>query len=574
MRNTKLHVSGTFLNSAESFLATSKIATARDFSVHGLLRWLYLGRLTLTLGVLVAILVVWPEENTDATRIATVMFLASLGMTVASFWYTHVLERGAGQNFLYIHVVFDVALVTTIIHIMAGDPTFAPTYILVITEGALLLPLPGGMLIGALASISYFADQAWVNTLTIADTFQILLFALVALITGWLGDRVRRTGMRLGAVESELQQLRLDTGDILGNIATGVLTVDAQGRLAYMNRAAQELLGFAMDKWEGAPVLDAVSMVSPGLASILKRTINRREDSTRFKSLVRHGTRDITLGINTTVLEREHFEPSVTAIFEDITDLERLEMVRRRNERLEAVAELSASLAHEIKNPLASIRSSVEQMASGKLDSVDRDVLERLVLAESDRLSRLLSDFLDFSVMKLGTRETIDLSRVVCDGVAMAQQHPDAERGADVTLRGIDDPLLIPGDHDLLHRLVFNLVLNAVQFAGSDGWVRLTLEDCSAHPSPHGIEVASPIRLSIEDSGPGIEDEYMSRIFDPFYTTREGGSGLGLAVVHRAVEAHDGAVLVERGEVGGAKFIIYLPGDATSVSTQESATSE
>jgi two-component system, NtrC family, sensor histidine kinase PilS len=558
----------------ESFLATSNGASTRDFNVHGLLRWLYVGRLTLTLGVLVAILVVWPEENTEGTRIATIMFLASVGMTFASFWYTHVLGREAGQNFLYIHVVFDVALVTTIIHIMAGDPTFAPTYILVITEGALLLPLPGGVLIGALASISYFADQLWVNTLTIADTFQILLFALVALITGWLGDRVRRTGLQLGQVESELQQLRLDTSDILGNIATGVLTVDAQGRLAYMNRAAQDLLGIPMDKWEGAPVLSAVKMVSPGLASIIQRTIDRKEESTRFKSRARQEGREMTLGINTTVLERDDFEPSVTAIFEDITDMERLEMVRRRNERLEAVAELSASLAHEIKNPLASIRSSVEQMASGKLASDDRDLLERLVLTESDRLSRLLSDFLDFSVMKLGIRETIDLSGVVCDGLALAQQHPDAERGVAVELLGTDDPILIPGDQDLLHRLVFNLVLNAVQFAGPDGWIRLTLEDCSGKPPPRGIDVASPVRVTVEDSGPGISDEHITRVFDPFYTTREGGSGLGLALVHRAVEAHEGAILVERGESGGAKFIIYLPGDSTSEPQQESAPSE
>lgn len=563
-----------FLVMAEPILHNTPAGHTGGFNVPVLLPWLYVGRLTLTLGVLVAILVVWPEDDPQATRIATMMFMASVGVTVASFWYTHLLARPASQNFLYMHVVFDVVLVTTIIHIMGGDPTFAPTYILVITEAALLLPLPGGMLIGALASIMYFADQVWVSTLTTADTFQILLFALVALITGWLGDRVRRTGLQLGEVESELEQLRLDTGDILGNINTGVLTVDAQGRLLYLNPAAQHILGIGLDEWQDSPVLNEVGSVSPGLASIIQRTIDRKEVSTRFKSRARQGGKDITLGISTTILEREKFAPSVTAIFQDITDLERLELVRRRNERLEAVAELSASLAHEIKNPLASIRSSVEQMASGKLDSGDRDVLERLVLTESDRLSRLLSDFLDFSVMKLSIRESVDLSRVVCDGVALAQQHPAAEGEVTVTLVGIDDPVLVPGDHDLLHRLVFNLVLNAIQFAGPDGWVRLSLEDCSGDPRPHGVDVTTPVRLVVEDSGPGISEEHMPRIFDPFYTTREGGSGLGLALVHRAVEAHEGAILVERGDAGGAKFVIYLPGDSTPVPTAESESSE
>ena len=157
------------------------------------------------------------------------MFVSAAIVTAASFWYTNVLNVSPGREFLYAQVVFDALVVTALIHVTGGgESSFAPLYILVIAAGALLLPLPGGMLIGALVSLLYFGDTIWWNAETLSGSvfLQIGLFATVALATGWLGDRLRRAGMELGVVESELRQLRLDTGDILGNISTGVLTVD------------------------------------------------------------------------------------------------------------------------------------------------------------------------------------------------------------------------------------------------------------------------------------------------------------------------------------------------------------
>jgi two-component system sensor histidine kinase PilS (NtrC family) len=267
------------------------------------------------------------------------------------------------------------------------------------------------------------------------------------------------------------------------------------------------------------------------------------------------------LGVSTAVLERaDGGAPSVTAIFQDITDLERIDALDRRAERLQAVAELSASLAHEIKNPLASIRSAVEQLtraSSGPgLASEDQSLLQRLVLAESDRLSRLLSEFLEFSALRRGPAAEVDLAAVVRDAVTLVRQQAD---GVSVGCAGLDQARVIPGDGDLLHRAVFNLVLNAVQFAGKDGQVRVELMAMSSAEAP-GLEGRDPIRLVVTDSGPGVDPESMSRIFDPFFTTRPGGTGLGLAVVHRAVVAHEGAVFVDRAPSGGAEFSIVLPG--------------
>ena len=352
-----------------------------------------------------------------------------------------------------------------------------------------------------------------------------------------------------------------------------MLTVVDGGRLGYINTAGEGFLNLSLDQWHGAPILGVVEEVAPGLAEALRRSIDGLGPVTRKTTSVKRPSGDLVLGISTTVLEsREGEGPSVTAIFQDITDLERIESLNRRNERLEAVAELGASLAHEIKNPLASIRSAVEQFDSPTLPGEDREFLQRLVLAESDRLSRLLTEFLDFSVMRLGAPARVDFSQVVRDAIALVKQHPDFGAEIHIEEQGLEGRLILPGDSDLLHRLVSNLILNAVQFSGPQGTVRISVEHRYGEDPTPGTNVSQPVRLSVQDSGPGIPPEDVGRIFTPFFTTRKGGSGLGLAVVHRAVEAHGGAVYVEEVPTGGTRFVVLLPGtDVASVTKQEVA---
>jgi len=525
-----------------------------------LLRWLYLGRMTLVSGIFVGALVA------SASVLETgLLFVASLVWTVVSFWRTHLAEREARVAFRYGQVLFDILVVTGIVHFTVspdGTSSFAPLYILVIAEGALLLPLPGGVLVGIAASLVFAADAVLLNGADVSLPFvlQFGLFTVVAVATGILGDRLRQAGLRLGAVESELAQLRLDTSDILDTLSTGVLTVDGAGRLAYLNPAGAALLGLHPEEWFGAPILEVVDGIAPGLGGILGRSIQLGVPQKRFKTTVAGEGDTVTLGVSTTVLQRAGEEsPSATAIFQDITPHERAKRLDRRTQRLEAVAALSASLAHEIKNPLASIRSSVEQLTHvERLEVEDREVLQRLVLEESDRLSRLLSDFIEFSAIRMGRTETHDLGDVVEGAVQLAARHPDAHE-VSLECRGHDLKLPVPGDRDLLHRAVYNLVLNAFQFAGEGGRVEVVIEDVRDLPAERNAGVARAVRLVVRDSGPGIDLEDEERIFDPFFTRRVGGSGLGLAVVQRAVKAHHGAVLVGNHE-GGAEFALYLPG--------------
>jgi signal transduction histidine kinase len=231
-----------------------------------------------------------------------------------------------------------------------------------------------------------------------------------------------------------------------------------------------------------------------------------------------------------------------------------------RVERLEGIAEMSASLAHEIKNPLASIRSAVEQLSRMPRASDDEKVLSGLVQRESDRLSRVLTEFLDFARAGMTHVESVDLSAVARNAAHLASSQPGIADGVTIVEKLPDGPMTIEGDEDLLHRAVFNLLLNAVQASPPNREVILEGGELSPHQLPEGQEEFShgAYGILVTDKGPGIAPQIRDRLFDPFVTTKQGGSGLGLSIVQRAVQAHGGIVTVSApGEE--TRFTIVLP---------------
>jgi signal transduction histidine kinase len=226
-----------------------------------------------------------------------------------------------------------------------------------------------------------------------------------------------------------------------------------------------------------------------------------------------------------------------------------------RAERLEAVAALSASLAHEIRNPLAAIRSAVEQLARAVGPDEDEQTLARLVLRESERLNRLLSEFLDFSRVRASKFERLDLAELVRDAARIVGEHP-AAKGVAIVVAG--DSVGLDADSDLMNRLVSNLLLNAVQALDGRGRVDVSVGLAQAGEGPGG-GVERPVKLVVRDNGPGIPDAVRERLFEPFVTGRQGGTGLGLAIVQRAVSAHRGVILVDTAPRAGTTFSIFLP---------------
>lgn len=415
-----------------------------------ILRVVYVARLALATAIFLAGLIAWIAARA-APGMAVWVLMAAVLFTGYSFLQTELRRRPISPTFSYVQVLFDVALVTAIVHITweGNNSQFAPVYILVIVTGALLLPQAGAILIASLVGAIYLAETIWghPSVLDVSVFLQLFVFISVALGSGYIVSKLRLAG----AEHAEM---------------------------------AAELAAFQM---------------------------------------------------------REQ-------------DFERL---RLRAERLEGVAELSASLAHEIKNPLASIRSAAEQLGRVPAANEDEKSLSALVQRESDRLSRLLSDFLDFARPSVSRLEDISVARLVKNAAEVAR----VQSGPEIRFKTVlpRRELLVRGDEDLLHRALLNLLLNAVQASSAAGEVRIEAGELARHQLPRDARfTGGAIAIRVIDHGAGIPDELRDRLFDPFITSKPGGTGLGLAVVHRSVEAHGGFVHVDSG-IKGSRFTLVLP---------------
>jgi len=527
-----------------------------------LLQWVYVGRVLLAVVVFVAAAFYFAAVPPQVILVLAIAAMASLVASGMSAFYTHFLRRPPTPTYLYAQIIFDLALVTTVVHFTGGSQSdFSSLYILVIAVSAVLMPLASSLLLTTLAALVYVADVVWghPHAMTVVVVLQIIVFLAVAVATGWLASRVRVVGMEREDLKREVKRLRLEAGDILRNIGSGVVTVDGEGNLAYANPSAEVLLGFRAEDYLGRPALAVLDARSHELAAAIVATQQPGAGRTlRADGRVSHDGRSFAIGMTTTALDTsDEGPPSVTAIFTDISDQKRIEELNLRTERLEAVAELSASLAHEIKNPLASIRSSVEQLTQMAQGGDDERFLGQLVIRESDRLSRLLNEFLDFARVRVALSKPVEVAQLCRSAVELVRQHPDCR--PETEIRVIADDVTVEGDDDLLHRVLVNLVLNAVQAAG--GTVHITVEGrrARAEELPRGAKIERPVLLRVADDGPGIPAELRERLFDPFVTGRVGGSGLGLAIVQRAVQAHRGMIFVESQSGRGSTFTILLP---------------
>src|SRR5437660_2346372 len=440
----------------------SAIPTSRE-----LLRFIYVGRMCLAIAIYVtAALKVRVAAPLDIL-VTSFMLITAAAVTLASYWHTHFRGRVPGPTFLYLQALFDVLLITAAVHMTGGaDSDLASLYVILVAVTALLMPPANAGLVTLFAGLVYFADVFWGHSGVSAGIWiQLSVFALVAVVIGYVASRVNVLGRREEALTAEVRQVQLEADDVLRNIRTGVITVDADGHLLYANPASEEILGFKAREWLGRSVMPEFARLAPEFWAAVTSTARRGVRLMRVEATVHRPDHSFPIGVTTTTLDGPvGARPRVSAIFTDISDSKRLQELHLRAERLEAVAELSSSLAHEIKNPLASIRSSVEQLGKSTRANPDETFLANLIVRESDRLSRLLSEFLDFSRVRVTECRPMDLHAVAEAAIRLVRQHPDCAAGVKITLEGGSTPM--EGDEDLLHRVVSNLVLNAVQAAG------------------------------------------------------------------------------------------------------------
>lgn len=529
------------------------------------LLWVYAIRTVLS----VALIVVLPQlavgQTTTAVWLVQAAAIMAFAVTGISLIAVEMYRARASRGFLLWQAVTDIALITALVHVTNGSESqFAALYILVIAYSALLIPRSGGLIAALLVCAFYFTEIVVTREFVLDSTawLQMANFATVAVGTGYVSARLREVGSGSEVLAETLRRERLQASDVLDNIRSGVMTIDSRGTLQYVNQAADALLGLDLTSMIGRSIRADLERSAPGLLLALERAIRTRTRTSRAEALVTFGARQMQLGITVTFLRGDDPDDagSATAIFSDISDQKRLEDLHVRAGQLEAVSELAASLAHEIKNPLASIRSAVEQL--GRMPAADEDTgaLTRLVVRESDRLSRLLTEFLDFARVRVTRVVPLDLAALIQDTMNLVAAHPDRSPTTELVFDTDTATQPIDGDSDLLHRAIFNLVLNAAQAIGDGGAVRVTLRSATPDMVPLGVLPESgAVRLVIEDNGPGMPPDVRDRIFTPFFTTKPRGSGLGLPVVHRAIEAHRGVVLVDSSPGSGTRFTIILP---------------
>jgi two-component system sensor histidine kinase PilS (NtrC family) len=272
------------MQSLSSEHPTVRLASAGFPSPLGLLQWLYVGRVLVALAVFLAAAFSFRALAPEVLLTLAVAALTTVLVSGASAFYTHILRRNAGATFVYAQAMFDLALVTTVVHVTGGpDSDFIPLYILVIAVAAVLLPLQSGLLVTFLASAVLIADVVFgfPDRLGVALWLQIAVFVSVAVATGWVASRVRIIGGEREALERQVRRLQLEAGDILRNIGSGVVTVDAEGRLLYANPAAEDLLAFRAADYLGRPVLPLLDARSHELAGAIATT--QRDERRRVR---------------------------------------------------------------------------------------------------------------------------------------------------------------------------------------------------------------------------------------------------------------------------------------------------
>jgi len=491
------------------------------------------------------------------------------------------------QRFAVLNLATDIAIVSALVHLSGGpDSPFAFLYVLIGVYGAILLERKGALICAGVGALVYggvilAGQQAWLPQRGIGppDPAPVLFsmwainavgVVLVAWLASLLSAELRRAGEALEQRTNDLSRLQTLHERTVESLKSGLLTTDLEGRVTSFNSEAERITRRDRAQVLGADVED----ILPGLRDQLVADFEGAptgSSGSRGRMAYRGQDQILRyLGIGTYVLQDgEAGAGGYVVIFQDVTDVVTMEADLRKSERLAAIGELSASIAHEIRNPLAAISGSIEMLHGsrvGHAESADSEHLMKIALREVDRLNHLISDFLNYARPRTSNPETFPLLDVVSDVLKMFDAaRPDA---VEVDL-AVEDGLTVYADSDQLRQVLWNLVLNASEAMPDGGHLRVSARSLEGRDSQgasaadrRGQEEEGKARwleIVIADDGSGISHDKLDRIFDPFFTTKRNGSGLGLATVHRIVENHGGSVRLES-ELGvGTTVRIRLP---------------
>jgi two-component system sensor histidine kinase PilS (NtrC family) len=487
-------------------------------------------------------------------------------------------------RFTFTQIVIDHLFITGLIFFTGGKESFFPiTYFFSIIGSSILFHRRGAFFSASLSTVLYgllllLQLHQWINPLgqpALYEDSQIFYsfilymaaFFIVAFLSSTISEELERKKRELIQKQVDYNQLETFNRNIIQSLDSGLLTVDLQGRINFLNPTAEKILDKSREDLEDVSLYDLFPKIGEVIDSVMKKAPSLSSDYERYETLLTDQEEKKThLGFSISPLTGP--EGSLighTLIFQDITKFKEMEEQMKRFDKMAAIGSLAAGLAHEIRNPLASLSGSIQMLKSElPLDESQQHLME-IILRESERLNALITDFLLFAHPPQTNKIPVGLGRIIHETLEMLVHSPSFHEGIRVIRPDLREEIEAMVDPNQMKQVFWNLFINALQATSNGGEIRVQMEKGSKVFWRTGLPYSARqtgkdwVKIAITDSGNGIRTQEKEKIFEPFFTTKDGGTGLGLSIVHKIIENHMGLIKVESEFGRGSTFTIFLP---------------
>ena len=483
-----------------------------------------------------------------------------------------------------VQLACDTLVVSGFIAVTGGLTSyFAALYVLPIAAASSVQFRRGGVMIATLSALlyvgivltqyfelarmlgfsSWFSEHALPPPRIVAYTtgLNVFLFFSIALLSGSLADRLQRTGARLERASHQIADLQAFNQHVIDSLASGLATTDRQGRILTFNRAAEIITGLSALSVVGRRIEDVLELPPQVAVDLGAGAAEGR--GRRIETPYRTGEgRLIELGFTATQLQTPGGNAGLLFAFQDVTDFKKLEREARQRQRLAAVGEMAAGIAHEIRNPLASMSGSIQILRQELPLTDDQAQLMDIVLRESERLNETIQSFLNYARPQRFSIARLDVRRVLNDAAVLLRNSSEVLDAHLIEVQVPATEVALEADENQIRQIVWNLATNGLRAMHDGG--KLTL---GARLEPAAADVPAAVVLEVADEGVGIPADELDAIFQPFRGTFAKGTGLGLAIVHRTVSDYGGEIQVTSTPGQGTTIVVRFPAHAVAVAT-------